>query len=59
VDLHTELLQRCNVAVSDARPGAWFEAGRLANVERLRRLHTWLDEQFVEATATEAAPSWW
>ena len=57
VDLHTELLQRCNVAVSDARPGAWFEAGKLANVERLRtRLHTWLDEQFVEAAATGGGP---
>ncbi len=50
VDLHTELLQRCNVAVSDARPAAWFEAGKLANIERLRtRLHTWLEEQFAEA----------
>jgi hypothetical protein len=49
VDLHTELLQRCNVAVSDARPAAWFAAGKLANIERLRtRLHTWLDEQFAE-----------
>jgi len=49
VDLHTELLQRCNVAVSDARPAAWFEAGKLANIERLRtRLHTWLEEQFAE-----------
>ncbi|MEO6509577.1 MAG: sulfotransferase family protein [Nocardioides sp.] len=50
VDLHTDLLQRCNVAVSDARPAAWFEAGKLANVERLRtRLHGWLDEQFAQA----------
>jgi hypothetical protein len=50
VDLHTELLQRCNVAVSDARPAAWFEAGKLANIERLRtRLHTWLEEQFAAA----------
>jgi hypothetical protein len=50
VDLHTELLQRCNVAVSDARPAAWFEAGKLANLERLRtRLHTWLEEQIAEA----------
>ena len=57
VDLHTELLQRCNVAVSDARPAAWFEAGRLANIERLRtRLHTWLEEQFAEAASTEGAP---
>ena len=57
VDLHTELLQRCNVAVSDARPAAWFEAGRLANIERLRtRLHTWLEEQFAEAASTEGVP---
>lgn len=49
VDLHTELLQRCNVAVSDARPSAWFEAGKLAQLERLRtRMHTWLEEQFAE-----------
>jgi hypothetical protein len=53
VDLHAELLQRCNVAVSDARPAAWFEAGKLANIERLRtRLHTWLEEQFVEAASS-------
>ena len=58
VDLHTELLQRCNVAVSDARPAAWFEAGKLANIERLRtRLHTWLEEQFAEASR-RACPSW-
>ena len=55
VDLHTELLQRCNVAVSDARPAAWFEAGKLANIERLRtRLHTWLEEQFAQAESGEA-----
>ena len=58
VDLHTELLQRCNVAVSDARPAAWFEAGKLANIERLRtRLHTWLEEQFAEAERRRASPS--
>jgi hypothetical protein len=57
VDLHTELLQRCNVAVSDARPAAWFEAGKLANIERLRtRLHTWLEEQFADADASGAGP---
>ena len=57
VDLHTELLQRCNVAVSDARPAAWFEAGKLANIERLRtRLHTWLEEQFADAEETGAGP---
>ena len=57
VDLHTELLQRCNVAVSDARPAAWFEAGKLANIERLRtRLHTWLEGQFADAEASGAGP---
>ena len=59
VDLHTELLQRCNVAVSDSRPGAWFEAGKLANIERLRtRLHGWLEEQFAQAES-RGRPSWW
>ncbi|MCW2764538.1 MAG: hypothetical protein JWO11_497 [Nocardioides sp.] len=49
VDLHEELLQRCNVQVSDARPSAWFEAGKLSTFEPLRtRLHTWLESQFVE-----------
>lgn len=49
VDLHTDLLQRCNVAVSDARPAAWFEAGKLSNFEPLRgRMHTWLESQFAE-----------
>ncbi len=49
VDLHDELLQRCNVHVSDARPAAWFESGKLAHFEPLRgRLHAWLEEQFVE-----------
>ncbi|WP_370248405.1 sulfotransferase family protein [Nocardioides sp.] len=47
VDFHDELLQRCRVQVSDARPAAWFEAGRLANLEPLRgRLHDWLAGQF-------------
>ena len=50
VDLHTELLQRCNVQVSDARPSAWFEAGKLSTFEPLRRrLHEWLEPQFAEA----------
>ncbi|MBS44358.1 MAG: sulfotransferase family protein [Nocardioides sp.] len=50
VDLHTELLGRCNVQVSDSRPTAWYDAGKLAHLERLRtRLSTWLEEQFVEA----------
>jgi len=49
VDFHDELLKRCNVQVSDARPSAWFEAGKLAALEPLRgRLHEWLDQQFAE-----------
>ena len=49
VDFHDELLKRCNVQVSDARPSAWFEAGKLSAFEPLRgRLHQWLEEQFVE-----------
>ncbi|WP_205471913.1 sulfotransferase family protein [Nocardioides sp. SYSU D00038] len=49
VDFHDELLRRCNVQVSDARPAAWFEAGKLNNLEPLRtRLHEWLEGQFTE-----------
>ncbi len=49
VDLHDELLKRCNVQVSDSRPGAWYDAGKLAHLEPLRaRLHTWLESQFAE-----------
>src|SRR4029079_8634872 len=36
VDFHDELLKRCNVQVSDSRPSAWFEAGRLATFQPLR-----------------------
>ena len=49
VDFHDELLKRCQVQVSDARPSAWFEAGKLATVDELRdRLHAWVDQQFAE-----------
>ncbi|GAA5142136.1 sulfotransferase family protein [Nocardioides marinquilinus] len=49
VDFHDELLQRCNVHVSDGRPSAWYECGKLAAFEPLRgRLHTWLEQQFVD-----------
>ncbi|MGZ4448160.1 MAG: sulfotransferase family protein [Nocardioides sp.] len=49
VDFHDELLKRCNVQVSDARPSAWFEAGKLTTFEPLRmRLHAWLESQFEE-----------
>ena len=47
VDLHTELLRRSGVAVSDARPGAWFDAARLGDDDEVReRLATWLEAQF-------------
>lgn len=49
VDFHDELLRRCQVQVSDARPTAWFEAGKLATVDELReRLHSWLEGQFAD-----------
>lgn len=45
-DLHEELLQRCNVEVCDARPAAWYDAGKLAHLEPLRgRVHAWLSAQ--------------
>ena len=49
VDFHDELLRRSAVQVSDARPQAWFESGRLSTVDELRdRLFEWLDGQFAE-----------
>lgn len=49
VDFHHELLRRCQVQVSDARPTAWFQAGRLATDEELRgRLHEWLEGQLTD-----------
>ena len=49
VDFHDELLKRCSVQVSDARPAAWFDAGKLATLDGLRnRLSTWLESQFEE-----------
>ncbi|MCY7395637.1 MAG: sulfotransferase family protein [Nocardioides sp.] len=51
VDLHTELLRRANVQVSDARPSAWFDAGRLNTDDEVReRLATWLEHQFGQVT---------
>ncbi len=50
VDFHNELLRRCNVQVSDARPSAWYETGKLGTFGPLRmRLHDWLEPQFAEA----------
>ena len=36
VDVHSRLLKRSNVAVSDARPTAWFEAGKVNTFGPLR-----------------------
>jgi hypothetical protein len=54
VDLHTELLKRANVQVSDARPSAWFETGKASASGITRaRLADWLEPQFTPARATE------
>lgn len=46
VGLHHRLLQQAGVQVSDARPKAWFEAGKLATREDVRqRVSTWLTAQ--------------
>ena len=50
VDLHHELLQRCHVQVSDARPSAWYETGKASASGITRaRLTDWLGPQFAEA----------
>lgn len=47
VDFHDMLLKRVNVHPSDARPSAWFDAGRAATREQNRtELTGWLEEQF-------------
>jgi hypothetical protein len=49
VDLHTDLLARSNVQVSDARPRAWLDAGRLSGDHATReRVTAWLESQFAE-----------
>src|SRR6478609_1650709 len=48
VDLHTELLARSNVQVSDARPRAWLDAGTTSGDHATRaRVADWLEEQLV------------
>lgn len=50
VDLHTELLARSNVQVSDARPRAWLDTGTTSGDHATReRVATWLEEQFAIA----------
>src|SRR4051812_32142557 len=54
VDLHHELLQRCHVQVSDARPSAWYETGKaIASGITRARLTEWMGPQFKEAQVTE------
>ena len=56
VDLHHELLQRCHVQVSDARPSAWYETGKASASGITRaRLTDWLGPQFKPAVGEEPA----
>lgn len=49
VDLHRDLLARCQVQVSDSRPSAWLATGRLATDDEVRdRVHRWLLASFTE-----------
>ena len=52
VDFHDEILGRINVHAGDARPGAWFEAGKASTREHNRaELTEWLEQQFDVADA--------
>lgn len=47
VDTHDEWLAEAHVQVSDARPSAWFETGRIATREPARiRVSEWLEPHF-------------
>src|SRR5690349_17069402 len=47
VDLHTQLLARSNVQVSDARPRAWLDTGTTSGDHATRaRVAEWLEGQF-------------
>ena len=53
VDEHDRLLREAVVQVSDSRPEAWFETGRVAPREPERiRFASWLEGHFAET------PSW-
>jgi hypothetical protein len=57
VDLHAELLERANVGITDARPSAWFETGKLAANGILRtRVTDWLGPQFSPLPDQEDEP---
>jgi len=50
-DLGVELFARCSVVDDDARPEAWYSAGKLSQFERLRiRVSTWLEQQLTTLT---------
>jgi hypothetical protein len=50
VDFHDRLLAEANVTVSDSRPSAWFETGRVATREPERiKAAAWLEEHFAVA----------
>ncbi|WP_240311838.1 sulfotransferase family protein [Nocardioides houyundeii] len=49
VELHDRLLAEAGVQVSDSRPSAWFETGRIATREPARiRVADWLEGHFAE-----------
>jgi hypothetical protein len=51
-DFHARLVKRANLQPRDARPGAFFDAGRVGMNEAHRReLTTWLAEQLAEGEA--------
>ena len=51
VEFHDRLLRAAQVQVSDSRPDAWFEAGRVATREVERdRAAQWLEPHFAEAS---------
>lgn len=57
LDLHTELLDRVNVAPDDARPAAWFETGKLGANGMLRtRITDWLGPRFTPLPDEEDEP---
>lgn len=63
VDFHADLLRRCGVHGSDARPQAWAETGRFASREAHRtRLEEWLLPHFAkgpELVVKDPRLAWW
>jgi hypothetical protein len=48
-EMHERLLARANVATDDARPEAWFDAGRMSTQDQNReRVERWLDGVFTD-----------